>query len=147
MFRLFLLLSFCLVAFLSNAQQYRITNAAKTLSSILPPMTGNEGKVMILSSDTITFSNNLKSNVGIYESVPFQPLADLHIYGLESTFLRLSDSCSTDTCAQVGIDFYRGSNTSKLGEIGYLNSLTPDLYIKIVFLEVTLNLQLMDLQE
>lgn len=56
--------------------------------------------------------------------------ASIHIYAIDEAVLRLSDSCSTDTCAISYVEFFRGYTAQELGKIGFTQNTDSDLYIK-----------------
>jgi hypothetical protein len=100
-------------------------NGGPTLSARLST-SGDDFYRLKSNSDEVTFP---LGNVGIGDFSSNTVGAGLHLYGTSVSTIRLSDSCSTDTCAQAYVDFYRGWNTSHLGRFGFDNSLTPDFYI------------------
>lgn len=76
-----------------------------------------------------TTDNYHVGDIGIGDFDSNNIAAGLHIYATDQATIRLSDSCSTDTCALTYIDFYRGHSTTHMGRMGFSSSLTPDLYI------------------
>jgi hypothetical protein len=100
-------------------------NAGPTLSARLST-TGNDFYRLKSSTSEVTFP---MGNVGIGDFSGDGVAAGLHIYGENISTLRLSDSCSTDDCAQAYIDFYRGHNQTHLGRFGFDVVSDPHLYI------------------
>jgi hypothetical protein len=100
-------------------------NGGPTLSARLST-SGDDFYRLKSNSDEVTFP---LGKVGIGDFSSNTVGAGLHLYGTSVSTIRISDSCSTDTCAQAYVDFYRGWNTSQLGRFGFDNSLTPDFYI------------------